>query len=156
MRANIMFVDDSSRVLESLKWIFMDEPYYPFSFDSPLDALSVIKAIEFAVVVADQWMQEMDGLEFLKRVKRKSPDTVGIIMTGYMELDSVQDAINQGYVYRFVKKPLYKDTIKQAVEMAITCYEINTEGCGRIEGRPSTNIKPNCDTETHNKLWEIS
>ncbi len=71
MKSNIMFVDDSISVLESLRWIFMDEPYYLFAFDSPLDALSVIKSLEFAVVVADQSMPEMAGIEFLEKVKQR-------------------------------------------------------------------------------------
>jgi DNA-binding NtrC family response regulator len=80
MKSNIMFVDDSISVLKSLRWIFMDEPYYLFAFDSLLDALSVIKSLEFAVVVADQSMPEMAGIEFLKKVKQRSPDTVGMII----------------------------------------------------------------------------
>jgi DNA-binding NtrC family response regulator len=79
MKPNIMFVDDSISVLESLRWIFMDESYHIF-FDGPLKALSAIEAKEFAVVVADQSMPEMAGIEFLKKVKQRSPDTVGMII----------------------------------------------------------------------------
>ncbi|MGB5991855.1 MAG: response regulator, partial [Desulfobacterales bacterium] len=68
MKPNIMFVDDSISVLESLLWIFADEPYSVFFSDNPLNALNVTKTLEWAVVVADQSMQNMDGLEFLKRV----------------------------------------------------------------------------------------
>ena len=83
MKNSIIFVDDSISVLESLKWIFMDEPFYLFAFDSPLDALSVIESSEIAVVVADQYILKMDVLEFLKNVSEKSPYTKVIIMTGY-------------------------------------------------------------------------
>jgi len=67
MKSNIMFVDDSIIVLKSLRWIFMDEPYHFFAFDNPLEALSAIEAKEFAVVVTDQSMSEMDGIKFLKK-----------------------------------------------------------------------------------------
>ncbi len=66
MKPYIMFVDDSFSVHKSIKWIFRDEPYYLFAFASPLDALSVIDSQEFSVVVADQSMVEMDGIEFFK------------------------------------------------------------------------------------------
>jgi DNA-binding NtrC family response regulator len=126
MKFNIMFVDDSISVLESLQWMFKDEPYYVFSFDNPLEALNVIKTLEWAVVVADQFMQSMDGLEFLKRVQAHSPHTMGIIMTGYDEVKEATDTLWSGCVYRFVKKPLNHNDIKQAVKAAIANYETKT------------------------------
>ena len=128
MRPNIMFVDDSLSVREALQWLFKDEPYYLFGFDNPLDALSVIKSLEWAVVVADRSLQNMDGLEFLQMVRAYSPNTVGIIMTDYNESPGASDALYPGCAYRFVKKPLDNNEIKQAVKEAIAQYEINTGG----------------------------
>lgn len=127
MKPNIMFVDDSISVLESLQWIFKDEPYYLFAFNNPSDALSVIKTLEWAVVIAEQSMQKMNGMEFLKRVRVNSPHTTGIIMTGYNEFTEVLDALYPGRVYQFIKKPLNNREIKQAVKLAITHYELNAE-----------------------------
>ena len=126
MKFNIMFVDDSISVLESLQWMFKDESYYLFAFDNPLDALQVTKTLEWAVVVADQSMQKMDGLEFLKRFQAQSPRTMGIIMTGNNEMKETLDTLYSGCVYRFVKKPLDDIEIKKAVKAAITDYETNT------------------------------
>ena len=64
MKYRIMFLDDSISVLESLKWIFIDEPYYLFPSNSSFEALSMIGSLEIAVVLAHQYMQEMDVLEF--------------------------------------------------------------------------------------------
>jgi DNA-binding NtrC family response regulator len=125
MKYNIIFVDDSINVLESLKWIFEDEPYHVFYSDNPLNALNVTKTLEWAVVVADQSMQNMDGLEFLKRFQALSPHTMGIIMTGYIGIKGTLDTVYPGCVHRFVKKPLDNNEIKQAVKMAIVYYEIN-------------------------------
>ena len=126
MKFKIMFVDDSISVLESLQWIFKDEPYSVFFSDNPLDALKVTKTIEWAVIVADQSMQNMDVLEFLKRFQAQSPHTMGIIMTGYNEIKEAMDTLYPGCVYRFVKKPLNHIEIKQAVKTAISDYETNT------------------------------
>ena len=123
MKSNIMFVDDSISVLKSLRWIFMDEPYHIFLFDSPLKALSAIEAKEFAVVVADQSMSEMDGIEFLEKVKQRSPDTAGIIMYGFVEPNTASNPVN----HIFIKKPLDNDELKQAVAIAIARYEINVQ-----------------------------
>ena len=63
MKFNIMIVDDSISVLETLQWLLKEEPYYLFAFDNPLDALKVIKTLEWAVVVAGRSIRKMDGLE---------------------------------------------------------------------------------------------
>ena len=126
MKFNIMFVDDSLSVLESLQWLFKDEPYYVFSFNNPFEALNVIKTLEWAVVVAEQSMQKMDGLEFLKRVQEHSPYTMGIIMSGYTEMKEAMDTLYPSDIYRLVKKPVDNIEIKQAVKAAIADYEINT------------------------------
>ena len=127
MKPNIMFVDDSISVLQSLRWIFMDEPYHFFPFVSPLKALKAIDSKEFAVVVADQSMSEMDGLKLLKKVKQLSPDTEGMIMSGFVETETVTNAINRGVVNRFIEKPLDINEIKQSVAIAIARYKINVE-----------------------------
>jgi DNA-binding NtrC family response regulator len=127
MKPNIMFVDDSISVLESLKWIFMDEPYQIFLFVSSLNALKAIDSKEFAVVVADQSMSEMTGMEFLKKVKQRSPDTVGIIMSGFVKPETASNAMNRGVVNGFIEKPLDIHEIKQAVALALTRYKINVE-----------------------------
>lgn len=125
MKPNIMFVDNSYSVLESLQWIFKDEPYYLFAFDNPFDALWEIKTLEWAVVVAELNMQYMDGMEFLKMVRLNSPQTMGIIMTDYAETTDALKEIYPDCVCEFVKKPLDIITIKQAVKSAITQYELN-------------------------------
>jgi len=126
MKYNIMFVDDAISVLLSLKWMFEDEPYHVFLSNSPLNALNVTKTLEWAVVVVDQSIQNMDSLEFLKRFQAQSPYTMGIIMTGYNEIKETLDTLNHGSVCRFVKKSLDNNGIKQVVKTAIADYETNT------------------------------
>jgi len=125
MKFNIMIVDDSRSALETLQWLLMDEPYYLFAFDNPLDALKVIKTLEWAVVVAGRSIRKMDGLEFLKRVRAESPHTTGIIMTDDNEITGELDTSYSECVYRLVKKPLKRYDIKQAMKMAIAHYETN-------------------------------
>ena len=127
MKSNIMFVDDSMSVLESLRLIFMDEPYHVFAFNSPHEALCAIEGKEFAVVVAEQNMTEMDGIEFLNKVKQRSPDTEGIIMYGFVKSKTASGAITNRNIYRFIKKPLDINEIKQAVAVVLDGYEINVE-----------------------------
>ena len=125
MKFNIMIVDDSISVLETLQWLLKEEPYYLFAFDNPLDALKVIKTLEWAVVVAGRSIRKMDGLEFLNRVRADSPHTTGIIVTDDNDITGELDTSYSECVYRVVKNPLKRNEIKQAVMMAIACYETN-------------------------------
>jgi len=127
VKHNIMIVDDSVSVLESLKWIFEGEPYHLFVLDNPKDALELIEITHFAVVVVEHSMIKMDGIEFLKQVRKKSPYTIGIIMTGYVDFKEALDCIYPGCVYQYIKKPLDNGEIKQVVKSALVHYEINSE-----------------------------
>jgi two-component system, NtrC family, response regulator AtoC len=125
MKTNIMFVNDSIKVLESLKRFFNDETYHFFGFDNPFEALDKMKEAKFAVVVAGQSMSKIGVIEFFKKTKQLSPNTVGIVLTSCFELDNASDAFDNGLIYRFSKKPWNDLGLKQAVEMAITHYEMN-------------------------------
>jgi DNA-binding NtrC family response regulator len=125
MKFNVMIVADSKSILECLQRLFMDEPYYLFTFENPLDALKVIRTLEWAVVVSDQSIPRINGLEFLKKVRANSPHTMGIMMCDDNEITGELDASDSECVYRFVKKPLKKNEIKQAVKTAIAYYETN-------------------------------
>jgi DNA-binding NtrC family response regulator len=127
MKPYIMFVDESFSALEAIKWVFRDDPYYLFAFASPLDALSLIDSLKFSVVVAEQSMTKMDGIEFFKKAKQKSPNTLGIIMTTHLDFEKALDALDNGLVYRFIKKPWNCLGLKQVVKMAVAHYEINAE-----------------------------
>jgi len=127
MKPNIMVVDESSSALESIKWVFRDEPYYLFAFASPLDALSVIASLTFSLVVADQTMSEMDGIDFFKKARQRAPNTLGIIMTSYLDFDRALEALDKGLIYHFIKKPWNYLGLKETVKMAVEQYEINAE-----------------------------
>ena len=125
MKPKIMFVNDSIKVLESLKRFFSDATYHFFGFNDPFEALDKMKEDRFVVVVADQSMSKLGVIEFFKKAKELSPNIVGIVMTSCFELDSASDALENGLIYRFSKTPWNDLGLKQAVEMAITHYEMN-------------------------------
>lgn len=124
MPINIMFVDGSDCVHEAVKWLLKDEPYHLIVFKDPWEALRTIEEEEFAVAIAEQYLPDMSGIDFLKKVKQRSPNTMGIIMTAFLENKAAVDAIRCGYVSHFLKKPLDRERIKKSVEMAIASYEI--------------------------------
>jgi len=127
MSYKIAFVDDEANVLESLKWVFKDEPYNTFTFQHPLEVLEKIDDEEFAVVLADQLMPEIEGIKFLQLVKEKKPSTVCMIMTAQPDIKIAINAMNQGNIFRFVSKPWDIMELKTAVKNAIDQYELKSE-----------------------------
>ncbi len=127
MTTKILFVDDEKDILKSLLRLFMDEPYEMVTFDTPFDALDEMETTEFAAVISDQRMPQMEGTEFLQKVREKWPDTVRIILTGYADLDAAVDAINKGNVYSFIHKPWDESTLLQTVKNAVDRYNLAAE-----------------------------
>ncbi len=127
MRHQIAFIDDEPNVLESLKWVFKDEPYNISVFERPSDLLNSLETEEFAVVVADQVMPEMEGIKLLQIVKERYSATVCIIMTAHADLKIAINAMNQGNIFRFVFKPWDIVELKTAVKNAIDLYESKSE-----------------------------
>ncbi|MCA9189329.1 MAG: response regulator, partial [Planctomycetales bacterium] len=101
----VLFVDDEAGVVSACKRALRREPWEIRITTSADEALQLIAAEDFAVVVSDQRMPAMDGAELLRQVSQLKPDTVRIILTGHADIDSAVDAINRGHVFRLLGKP---------------------------------------------------
>jgi response regulator RpfG family c-di-GMP phosphodiesterase len=100
----ILIVDDEPEVLHSLKNLLRHD-YRVFTASSGADGLHILETEIIHLVMTDQRMPEMTGVEMLKRVKNEHPAAIRLIFTGYAEVKSVIAAINQGNVFRFLSKP---------------------------------------------------
>ncbi len=117
----ILFVDDEENILKSIKRSLIDEPYEVLLANSGEKALEVLKENSVSVIVTDMRMPEMSGIELLEIVKKKYPDIVRIVLTGYSQITTLMAAINSGQIYRYLVKPWkleeeFKPTLKQALE----------------------------------------
>jgi signal transduction histidine kinase len=128
MQSNILFIDDDSAVLDALKWTFADEPYECFTCKSAGEALSLITELDFAVVVSDQRMPEMSGIDFLEEIKRQRPATIRILMTAYQEMNLILNAVNKGHVYNLIFKPWDEVELKRIIKNAVEDYTLKN-GC---------------------------
>ena len=127
MQPNIMFVDDSLYILECLKWVFKDEPYWIYTFDDPFEALRALESEAYAVVVADQNMPGMDGIELLQQVRQRWPSTAGIIMTAYAETEPARQAVCNGHALCIISKPWGECDLKYAVKKAVLYYQAKVQ-----------------------------
>ncbi len=126
MNRRILFVDDELNILYAYKRNLRS--YFEVETASNgKDAIDKIMTQEpFAVVISDYRMPEMDGIELLHKVREISPDTVRIILTGYADLQTAIDAINEGNIYRFLTKPIPNDKLVAALNDSIELNRLVT------------------------------
>ncbi len=118
-RPRLLFVDDEERVVNALRAIFRDT-YEVEIATSGEAALALIRQQKFHVIVSDQRMPGMLGVDFLREAKAIRPDAVRILLTGYSDLAAIVGSVNDGEVYRFVSKPWNQDDLQATVGEAVT------------------------------------
>lgn len=124
---SLLMVDDEENILSSLSRLFRREGYQLYRATSGADGLELLSQHRISVVISDQRMPEMTGVEFLSKVKQLYPETVRIVLSGYTDLNSVTDAINEGAVYKFLTKPWDDDLLRENVREAFRNFELRNE-----------------------------
>jgi DNA-binding NtrC family response regulator len=115
--STVLFVDDEERILRSLRMLFRGR-YEVLTTTSGREAIEWVSQRRVHVVVSDQRMPEMGGVEVLKAVARRSPSTMRILLTGYADMDAVSASVNEGEIFRFVEKPWHAPYLINIVEKA--------------------------------------
>ena len=115
----MLFVDDESNILASLKRLFRPLGYRIFTAESGVQGLEIMAREPVDLVISDMRMPEMNGAQFLEKVRGGWPDTVRILLTGYAEIDATIDAINKGQIYRYISKPWEENDITLIVKHAL-------------------------------------
>ncbi len=114
----LLLVDDEPNILAALKRLLRRDGYTILTADCGAQGLEVLARNRVDVIISDQRMPGMTGVEFLRAAKLKYPDTVRIVLSGYTELQSVTDAINEGAVYRFLTKPWVDEQLREHIQKA--------------------------------------
>lgn len=121
----LLFVDDERRVLTSMRAMFRRE-YDVLLANSGYEALEILeKRDDIHVVVSDQRMPGMTGVELLATVKGDYPSSMRILLTGYADLDAVEASINESEVFRYLMKPCPTDELKDAVALAVQAARVS-------------------------------
>jgi putative nucleotidyltransferase with HDIG domain len=124
MPYKIMIVDDEPANLRLLERLFRRE-YQVITASSGQEALELLSQHDVALLITDQRMPGMTGIELLKRTASFRPHMVRIILTGYTDFGALVEAINCGQVYKYVTKPWSNDELRLTVERALEHYETN-------------------------------
>jgi response regulator RpfG family c-di-GMP phosphodiesterase len=120
----VLFVDDEPFILKAMKRLFHNDPLNILTASNGREGLEVIKSQPVQLLVSDNIMPEMTGVELIRHVKRCSPDTIRIILSGQSDMDSVLRAINDGEAYRFVLKPWNDIDLKVTVNLALAHFKL--------------------------------
>ncbi len=138
-QARILIVDDEEAILETMTFTFMDVYEVITTSDSrrALDLMDEHGPI--AVVITDQRMPEMTGVELLEKVYERYPDTVRIILTGFADSENAIRAINDGHVYAYINKPWEPDELKAIVRRAVEHYELAAENRRLVQDLQNAN-----------------
>jgi response regulator RpfG family c-di-GMP phosphodiesterase len=124
MTYKLLFVDDEMANIRLLERLFRQD-YNCLTASSAEEALELLDQHEVAVIITDQRMPSMTGVELLKRSADRRPHMVRILLTGYTDLEALVEAVNCGLVYMYVSKPWNNDDLKLRVSRAVQHYEAN-------------------------------
>jgi DNA-binding NtrC family response regulator len=126
-KSKLLFVDDEERIVNLMRTMFRNE-YEVHTATSGVQALGIIAKHNIDVIVSDQRMPEMLGTELLSLVRKRSPATMRILLTGYSDLTAIIGSVNEGEIFRFINKPWdnaeIKATIAQAAEASLVTASV--------------------------------
>lgn len=128
MTYKIMIVDDEPANLRTLLRLFRQE-YQVIAAESGAEALNLLEQHDVALMISDQRMPQMTGIELMKRAVEVRPQMVKILLTGYTDISALIESINSGLVYRYLTKPWNNDDLRLTVARALEHYEITKSNC---------------------------
>jgi diguanylate cyclase (GGDEF)-like protein len=115
----LLLVDDEPSIVSSLKRLLRGDGYRILTANSGKEGLQLLAEHTVDLIVSDQRMPEMTGVEFLRQVRQLYPDTVRIVLSGYTELQTVTDAVNGGAIYKFLTKPWDDEQLRSHIQEAV-------------------------------------
>jgi FixJ family two-component response regulator len=124
LHRTLLCVDDEQNILATLRRSFVEDGWRVLCASSGAQGLDVLQREAVAVVISDQRMPEMTGTEFLSEVKRRFPETMRVILSGFAEISSVVEAINDGEIHKFVAKPWDDADLRETVRNCFVQHDL--------------------------------
>jgi serine phosphatase RsbU (regulator of sigma subunit) len=122
----ILYIDDEKDNLTVFYSTFR-RSFKVYLANSALEGLELMKKHTVHLVIADQRMPEMTGIEFLEQIKVKYPDCIRMVLTGFTDVEAIIQAINKGRVYRYITKPWRKEELKLTIDHALETYDLKQQ-----------------------------
>ncbi len=123
MNRKVLFVDDDPLVLKSIDRLVRGMDVEVFKACSPAEALSLLNEMSFAVVITDNIMPGMSGIQLLSRIRDISPGTVRVLMTARVDLNTAMSAESEAGISRFILKPWDNEDFLQVIRESLDYYD---------------------------------
>lgn len=139
----ILYVDDEEHNLTVFEAAFEDD-YEVLTASSAREAIGILREREIRLIISDQRMPEMTGVQLFEAILRDYPDVVRMILTGYTDIDAIIRAVNAGRIYRYITKPWDEKELKVIMDRALESYDLemrNRRLMGELERRAADEEK---------------
>ncbi|MBT5293557.1 MAG: response regulator [Cellvibrionales bacterium] len=124
MQRNLLCVDDESGILKSLTRSLRNEDFTVLTASSHDEALTLLSENDVQVILVDQHMPDIDGLNLIKKIKVHHPFIIPIILSGLVDMEYVLAAINRGDVQRFLAKPWNDEELKTVLRQCFHYFDL--------------------------------
>ncbi|TDO24420.1 hybrid sensor histidine kinase/response regulator [Pedobacter duraquae] len=138
----VLYIDDEENNLNAFKASFRRQ-YEIYTATSAAEGLKILENIDVHVIIADQKMPEMTGVQFFKSITHTFPDPVRILLTGYTDIEALADAINHGDIYRYITKPWSDLELHNSIKNAYDAYKSKIDLRNKIAELEKTNDELN-------------
>ena len=139
-RINVLYIDDEVHNLTSFRACFR-RMFNVFTAESADEGRQIIEMHEIHVILSDQRMPKMTGIEFFESIKDIFPDPIRILITGYTDINAVIDAINRGQVYKYLTKPWNEEDVRIYIDKAFEVYKLRKDNVQLTNSLIDVNIK---------------
>jgi len=126
MQHSILVVDDERDIVDSIERHFR-KSYKVFKATNGADALRILGEEKIHLILSDQRMPEMTGVQLFEKAQALQPEAIRILLTGYTDVESVIAAINTGHVYRYITKPWDPNDLEINIRQALETYELRAD-----------------------------
>ena len=126
---SLLLVDDEESILKSLRRLFRNESFDISTATNGAEGLILIREAQkpFSLIISDQRMPVMTGVQFLAEARKALPDAMRILLTGYSDMDAVIDAVNNGGIHRYLTKPWKDEDLLLQIRQILEQYELISE-----------------------------
>lgn len=125
-KIKVLYIDDEVNNLTAFKANFR-KLYDIYTAESAAEGRKILESVEIEIVLTDQRMPEMTGVEFLESIIPDFPNPIRILITGYTDMQALIDAVNKGQIYRYINKPWDEEELKMFINQAFELYTLRKE-----------------------------
>ncbi len=125
-KIKVLYIDDEVNNLTAFKANFR-KLYDIYTAESAAEGRKILERVDIEIVLTDQRMPEMTGVEFLESIIPDYPNPIRILLTGYTDMQALIDAVNKGQIYRYINKPWNEEELKMFINQAHELYTLRKE-----------------------------